>query len=1204
MNSFPRWLIVLLALTGLILLVGGAWFLLRQEHDLRMSAEANLEAAADLKVEQLAEWRFEQLREASVLMESTFFRDAVERWLAAPDADLAEKIITRFRGLQRLFQYQDVMLVAPSGLIKISLRDRSGQLHAGAMHDLVAAFQEKKPVMTELHISPPDAHHHLDVVAPLFSGPHTAGEPLGAIVVTIDARQFIQPLVRSWPTPSPSSETLLVRRDGDSVLFLTELRHLKDTALKVRIPLTNKEVPAVMAVTGTKGIVKGKDYRGVDVISALKPVPDSPWFLVAKVDEDEALATWRSRAFLASAFVVGLLALMLAAVGLAWQHNRRIYYKRLFLAEKALREVEEGYRITLMSVGDGIISTDARGRVELLNPVAEALTGWGSYEAHGRPLEEVFRIFNEQSHQPVENPVSRVLAEGLIQGLANHTVLASRDGVERPIADCAAPIRDAHGTITGVVLVFRDQSEERVAQKRLMEERERARQYLAVAGVMLLALDTDGRVTMINRKGCEILRYREDEIIGKNWFEHFLPLSKRDEVREVFARMIAEEVESDEWVENVIETRTGETRFISWHNSVVRNGNGSIVGTLSSGEDVTRRKLTERALESSRTNFTNIVEKNNDGILVLDDQSTVLYANAAASDLFQKGIDDLVGSNFGQPLVLGEKTEILLPLPEGDPRAVELSVSDVDWFGTSAQLVVLHDITDRLLVEKTLKASEERMRLLIEAAPIGIRIVQDGQTAYVNPTFLKIFGYGASEEVLGYTVEAFYELDDARIIGKHHLSVLSGRRTSEYAELKARKKTGEIFDISTWVTGIEFQGKPAVLAFIADITREKQLKTQLLQAQKMEAIGTLAGGIAHDFNNILTIISGFSELLLDDRSDADRDYDDIQKIFRASQSGAELVRQLLTFSRKVEPKLRPVKLNVLVTTVEKLLLRTIPKTIEMQLSLAENLEVIYADPSQIEQMLINLAVNAKHAMPDSGKLIFETRNIALSPEYARAHLGVEPGEYVLLTVSDTGHGMERNVLERIFEPFFSTKKPGEGTGLGLATVYGIVKGHRGHITCYSEPGAGTIFKIYLPVLDENLPVIEEPTQQSPVGGSEKLLLIDDETHVRILGDRLLSQAGYTVLTAINGREALEIYEEHGKEIDLVILDLIMPEMDGKHCLEELLKRNPDIKVVISSGYSSHGPVGEVMRLGARGFIQKPYMSKELLGTVRTVLDEG
>lgn len=1202
MNLIPRWLIVMCGLALVASLAGGLWFLLHQERDLRMSAEARLESAADLKVHQLAEWRFEQSRDASVIMESTFFREAIERWLSAPEEELAEKILSRFRGLQRLFDYQDVMLVDPQGRIRMSLSKREEPLHGDTERSLREAFQHKRPVITDLHMGPSAAHARLDVIAPLLSHTGTAGEPVGAVLLEIDAQRFLYPLIRSWPTPSPSAEALLVRRDGDSVLFLNELRHRKDTALKLRIPLTNKDVPAVMAVSGTTGLVKGKDYRGVGVISMLKPVPDSPWFVVAKVDEQEALSAWRFRALLSVAFILAPLALLIIAVGLAWQRNRKSHYKQLFLAEKAKREIEEGYRTTLMSVGDGIISTDAQRRVQLVNPVAEALTGWKSEEAHGKPLEEVFRIWNEETRQAVENPVNRVLAEGLVQGLANHTILAARDGTERPIADCAAPIRDERGAIAGVVLVFRDQSEERAAQRRILEERARAHQYLDIAGVMLLALDARGCVTLVNRKGCEILKCPEEEILGKNWFEHFLPPAKVEVVKGVFARVIAGELEGKQWVENVIQTRNGEERIISWHNSVVRGPNGSIVGTLSSGEDITERRLAELALESSRANFANIVERNNDGILVLNNENVVLYANAAASALFQRGVGELVGSNFGQPLTHGERTEIQVPQLDADPRAVEIRVGDADWFGTSAQLVMLHDVTDRLLVEKTLKASEKRMRLLIESAPMGIRIVQDGLTVYANQPFLEIFGYETPEEIIGSAGENLYHPDDAAIIRSHYLSVLSGKRISEYQELKARKRTGELFDVSTWVTRIEFHGRPAVMAFVADITREKHLKTQLLQAQKMEAIGTLAGGVAHDFNNILTIISGFAELLLDGRDEDDKDFGDLEKIFRAAQSGAELVRQLLTFSRKVEPKLRPVKLNALVTNVEKLLLRTIPKTIQMELSLAEELNVIYADPAQIEQMIINLAVNAKQAMPEGGKLIFETRNVALGGEYARSHLGIEPGEYVLLAVSDTGHGMERSVLERIFEPFFSTKKPGEGTGLGLATVYGIVKGHGGHVACYSEPEAGTVFRIHLPVFHEDLPIIEEPARQTPPGGTETLLLVDDEAHVKVLGERLLSHAGYKVLTASNGREALEIYRENGEEIALVILDLIMPEMDGKHCLEELLTLNPRARVIISSGYSSHGPVGEVMQQGARGFIEKPYMGKDLLRTVRGVLD--
>jgi CheY-like chemotaxis protein len=277
--------------------------------------------------------------------------------------------------------------------------------------------------------------------------------------------------------------------------------------------------------------------------------------------------------------------------------------------------------------------------------------------------------------------------------------------------------------------------------------------------------------------------------------------------------------------------------------------------------------------------------------------------------------------------------------------------------------------------------------------------------------------------------------------------------------------------------------------------------------------------------------------------------------------------------------------------------------IEIELRLADGLRVVNADPVQMQQMLMNLAINAKDAMPEGGRLVIEARNVSLEEEYCKSHVGATPGEYVVLSMADTGHGMDRKTLTRIFEPFFTTKEPGKGTGLGLAVVYGVVKGHDGHIMCYSEPGEGTIFKIYLPVIERGVEAAEPSEAEGAVrGGNEVILLVDDEQPVLKLGERIFRSSGYTVLTALDGERALEIYRHQKELIHVVILDLIMPGMGGKRCLEELAKVNPEVKVIIASGFSTDGGERGLMAAGARGYVHKPYEIRQMLRVIRDVLD--
>ncbi|HTZ40910.1 MAG TPA: ATP-binding protein [Syntrophales bacterium] len=385
--------------------------------------------------------------------------------------------------------------------------------------------------------------------------------------------------------------------------------------------------------------------------------------------------------------------------------------------------------------------------------------------------------------------------------------------------------------------------------------------------------------------------------------------------------------------------------------------------------------------------------------------------------------------------------------------------------------------------------------------------------------------------------------------------------------------------------------------------QKKKLETQLLHAQKMEAIGTLAGGIAHDFNNLLQAISGYTQLLLMKKDASDPDFNKLEVIHSSTLRASELTKQLLIFSRKMESKLKPLDLNHEVMQVCKILQRTIPRMITIDLKLSDSLKVINADSAQLEQVLMNLGVNARDAMAEGGTLTFQTENVYLDRGYTTSMLGAAPGEYILLTVTDTGHGMDKETLLHIFEPFYTTKEAGKGTGLGLAIVYGIVQNHGGYIQVDSRLGGGTTFRIYFPVLKtDGLEKAEAKVRKEAPRGKERILLVDDENTVLDIGQDLLRQHGYETLLANGGEKAIEIYRKEKDRIDLVILDLIMPGMGGQKSFQELVKINPKIKVIISTGASSEEQVLEAFSPYPVGFVSKPYQLNDMLAKVREVLD--
>ncbi|MBU0513324.1 MAG: response regulator [Proteobacteria bacterium] len=510
--------------------------------------------------------------------------------------------------------------------------------------------------------------------------------------------------------------------------------------------------------------------------------------------------------------------------------------------------------------------------------------------------------------------------------------------------------------------------------------------------------------------------------------------------------------------------------------------------------------------------------------------------------------------------------------------------------------------------EELLRASEEKYRSLIENSPIGIRINQDGRYVYCNPRALEMFGFDDPGEIIGRRVGELYAPEDRRRVNEYVAGHLREGAPLTF-EAKGLTKSGDPLDVNVSITRVTYEGRPANLAFVQDVSDRKRaeqeredLQRQLAQAQKMEAVGTLAGGVAHDFNNILQVISGYAQLMLarDETPPRQRRY--LIEIDGATLRAADLVQGLLTFSRKVDRELGPVDLNQTVVQTIKMLERTIPKMITIETDLSPDLEPINADPNQLEQVLMNLAANAKDAMPDGGRLVIATTPVSLDDKYSRGLIDVEPGRYSLLRFSDTGAGMDAETVKHVFEPFFTTKVVGQGTGLGLSTVYGIVKGHGGHITCYSEPGQGTTFNVYLPVADAAPATGDDDREavQTVRGGTERILIVDDDEPVLDIAHDVLSSHGYKTITATSGEDALQLLQDLAGHIDLVILDLNMPGMGGRTCLNIIVERYSDMKVIVSSGYSVQPQ--DVLGAGAVDFIAKPYRLTEMLQKVRSALD--
>jgi PAS domain S-box-containing protein len=522
-----------------------------------------------------------------------------------------------------------------------------------------------------------------------------------------------------------------------------------------------------------------------------------------------------------------------------------------------------------------------------------------------------------------------------------------------------------------------------------------------------------------------------------------------------------------------------------------------------------------------------------------------------------------------------------------------------------------NELAERKRAEEALLESEEMQRKLLQTVPdLIIRTDLESTITFVNEM----------------AFPGLENLPEASISGKNIFSFIAEHdrpRAMEDAWARLEKNIGPQeyqLQFNNSVIDAEVNGavildkdsRPAGMVYvIRDITERRhaeqereRLQAQLLQAQKMESIGILAGGVAHDFNNLLHAMRGHIELLLQSKTEDHPDARRLQNVTKSIDRGTQLVRQLLLFGRKAGSRRVRVDLNQEVEGMGRMLERTIPRMVALELRLDHSVWPLFADPVQIEQVLLNLAGNAADAMPEGGRLVLETGNMVLDAEFVRLHPGSTAGPHVLLTVTDTGCGMGKEVLDHIFDPFFTTKEVGKGTGLGLSTVYGIVKAHGGYIQCFSEPGLGTTFKVFWPAVQGNENLAEERSRETfPDGGSETVLVVDDDVQIRELTQEALEMLGYSVRMAANGEQALKIFQEHESSIDLVLLDLNMPGMGGYRCLEELLRLDPNVKVVIASGYKANGHGKNALNSGAKGFLGKPHQLKELAAMVRKVLDE-
>jgi PAS domain S-box-containing protein len=992
--------------------------------------------------------------------------------------------------------------------------------------------------------------------------------------------------------------------------------------------------------------------------------------------------------------------------------------------EVRLRESERRYATTLTSIGDGVIATDAHGDVTFLNPVAEKLTGWSLDEAHGRPLVEIFNIVNEETRQTVANPVAKVLREGKVVGLANHTILIGRDGSEIPIDDCASPIQDDLGQITGTVLVFQNVSERRqkeaelrrvewmLAPKRHPLESGEGAQYQAYGDLTglntsRLILDTVGpdllrdivtdyldlletSSAVYERNGdyafgifssgwCRFLDQaartscgtddNRKALAGGRWHchescwtdasrlaiergeavdiacrgglrLHAVPIFAGDEIvgsincgyndppRDPAAlRSLAElyEVSFDQ-LQHLAGTYQTRPPFIIELAKKRLESSARLIG------EIVRRRTLERRQQESEQQYRLLFAGNPHPMWVYDLETLAFLAvNDAAISHYGYSRDEFLAMTI-KDIRPPEHIKALLRsvavvtegvnkvgvwlhrLKDGRIIEVEITTHTLIFGNRQAVLVLAYDITERNQLERQLRENEERLRLALLAANQGLYDVdlQKG-VVIVSPEYARM---------LGHDPDGFQETDAAwrdRLHPEERQHALdsfqefiAGRCEEYRAEFRQRTKSGDW----KWILSLgkivkrDKDGKPLrILGTHTDITERKQIEAErlemerrLLHTQKLESLGVLAGGIAHDFNNLLMVILGYADLSLFELSPVSPVRPKIEEIIKASHRAADLCRQMLAYSGKGQFVVEHMYLNEVVQEMIHMLKTSISKKVLLNLNLEKMTPLIEGDPAQIRQVIMNLVINGSEAIGDkSGVVTVSTGARYCDDDYLQETFHVDSltaGLYVSVEISDTGCGMDRETQSRIFEPFFTTKFTGRG--LGMSAVLGIMRGHKGGLKVYSEPGKGTTFRLLFPAstVAGGEASGKAVAQGSEWRGSGTVLLVDDEETVLAVGRSMLEKLGFSVITAWDGREAVATYRSRSHEIAFVVMDLTMPHMSGEEAFRELRRIDPEVKVFISSGYSEWEISARFTGKSLAGFIQKPYQIAELRNVLK------
>jgi PAS domain S-box-containing protein len=1184
------------------------------EHEVRNQ----LLAVADFKVTEISDWRAQRMEEAGVLMADRATARVMRRLASGPPGQPGlSETQTWLEELCRNLHFAGATFVDGRGRTILSVGRVFGD--EGHLRQIAEeVVRTNRVVFRDFQVGEPGQAIHLGLSLPVRVFPDAP--PFGVLLLGIDPADRIYPMLLRWPVRSQTAESLLIRRDGDEVVFLNDLRFHRGAALRLRLPIGRRDSPAVQAVLGTQGSVEGLDYRGVPVFAAVRPVPDTPWFLVAKMDTEEVQAPIRRRAILLIAATLSLILAAGAGLFAVWRRQQLQFYRARYEAGQERQALVGHYDYLSRFANDIILMMDDSGRILEANDRAIAAYGYSREELLQKTVRD---LRHSASLDDYEAQWKEVGERG---SLVFESVHRTRDGRTFPAEVSVRSIQVGESQFRQSII--RDITERKSLDEKLQRSLDAYSAVIESSAAAIVSVTPDFRVTTWNKAAELMFGWSAEETIGA--VPPFVPASRMVNARRIHEGAMRGEVTSG--MRGLGQRKDGGTLTLNISAAPLHGPDGHSAGVVLNFLDTTDQTRAEEALRWNESLYRATFDQAAVGMNYVALDGTFLRVNPRFCEITGYSQEELLQLRFRDltyPDDMHEDDALAERLLSGatgtgsrNKRYIRKDGSVV-WVHVKASLLrseageplhfvgVVEDITERLRAEEALRHSEERFRCLVESAPQGIVVQRDMRLLYVNSAAVALFGAASAAELLGRDVLELASAEDRESV-KERSAMVARRVAVPPRERSYLRVDGTPFPVEVSAAPIEFDQQPAALVFLRDITERKQtelenhrLEEQLLQAQKMESLGRLAGGVAHDFNNHLTVIAGYCDMLLGRLEPDDAMREEVEEIRAAGGRAGTLTQQLLAFSRKQIAERKPVNLNDVVAENGKMLRRLIGEQVEIATVLNPALGLVVADRGQMSQILMNLSINARDAMPSGGRIDIETANADVDRNSALLHKDAVPGSYVLLSVSDTGVGMSPETLQHVFEPFFTTKGMGIGTGLGLSTVYGIVRQSGGWIQVDSRPGAGSQFRIYLPRVGGVAAVPEHPTPPVEIrGGAETVLVAEDQPEVRRLALRILRSNGYELLEASNGPQALELSRGHAGAIDLLVTDVVMPGMTGRELATRLLESRPRMKVLYVSGYTADEIGREGVLDAAVAYLPKPFTPAQLSMKVREVLGQS